>query len=145
MLRKNKYEKAEEYLVYYMLRDTNVIDIYINKISYLSNKVLGRIVNKILEFYDKKHYINVTDFTLYLEDDTELINEVLRIDSYEMPSLVNNSVIDDYINTIDDGIIKREIIKTKESIKTEGDIAKKIILLDKLQKLKKKEYNYGRN
>ena len=35
--------------------------------------------------------------------------------------------------------------KTKESIKTEGDIAKKIILLDKLQKLKKKEYNYGRN
>ena len=145
MLRKNKYEKAEEYLVYYMLRDTNVIDIYINKISYLSNKVLGRIVNKILEFYDKKHYINVTDFTLYLEDDTELINEVLRIDSYDMPSLVNNSVIDDYINTIDDGIIKREIIKTKESIKTEGDIAKKIILLDKLQKLKKKEYNYGRN
>lgn len=145
MLRKNKYEKAEEYLVYYMLRDTNVIDIYINKISYLSNKVLGRIVNKILEFYDKKHYINVTDFTLYLEDDTELINEVLRIDSYDIPSLVNNSVIDDYINTIDDGIIKREIIKTKESIKTEGDIAKKIILLDKLQKLKKKEYNYGRN
>lgn len=145
MLRKNKYEKAEEYLVYYMLRDTNVIDIYINKISYLSNKVLGRIVNKILEFYDKKHYINVTDFTLYLEDDTELINEVLRIDSYDMPSLVNNSVIDDYINTIDDGIIKREIIKTKESIKTEGDIVKKIILLDKLQKLKKKEYNYGRN
>lgn len=145
ILRKNKYEKAEEYLVYYMLRDTNVIDIYINKISYLSNKVLGRIVNKILEFYDKKHYINVTDFTLYLEDDTELINEVLRIDSYDMPSLVNNSVIDDYINTIDDGIIKREIIKTKESIKTEGDIAKKIILLDKLQKLKKKEYNYGRN
>lgn len=145
MLRKNKYEKAEEYLVYYMLRDTNVIDIYINKISYLSNKVLGRIVNKILEFYDKKHYINVTDFTLYLEDDTELINEVLRIDSYDMPSLVNSSVIDDYINTIDDGIIKREIIKTKESIKTEGDIAKKIILLDKLQKLKKKEYNYGRN
>ena len=145
MLRKNKYEKAEEYLVYYMLRDTNVIDIYINKISYLSNKVLGKIVNKILEFYDKKHYINVTDFTLYLEDDTELINEVLRIDSYDMPSLVNNSVIDDYINTIDDGIIKREIIKTKESIKTEGDIAKKIILLDKLQKLKKKEYNYGRN
>ena len=145
MLRKNKYEKAEEYLVYYMLRDTNVIDIYINKISYLSNKVLGRIVNKILEFYDKKHYINVTDFTLYLEDDTELINEVLRIDSYDMPPLVNNSVIDDYINTIDDGIVKREIIKTKESIKTEGDIAKKIILLDKLQKLKKKEYNYGRN
>lgn len=145
ILRKNKYEKAEEYLVYYMLRDVKVIDIYINRISYLSNKVLGKIVNKILEFYDKKHYINVTDFTLYLEDDNELINEVLRIDSYDMPSLVNNSVIEDYINTIDDGIIKREIIKTKESIKTEGDIAKKIILLDKLQKLKKKEYSYGRN
>lgn len=145
IVRKNKYEKAEEYLVYYMLRDVKVIDIYINRISYLSNKVLGKIVNKILEFYDKKHYINVTDFTLYLEDDNELINEVLRIDSYDMPSLVNNSVIEDYINTIDDGIIKREIIKTKESIKTEGDIAKKIILLDKLQKLKKKEYSYGRN
>ncbi len=135
---KNKYEKAEEYLIYYMLKDSKAILLYQNKVSYLSNDKLSQIAIKILEFYEKKGYINVTDFTLFLEDNNELIDEVLRIDSLNMPDDVDICVIKDYINTIDVGIIKREIDKLKEKISSEQDVAKKVVLLEKLATLKKK-------
>lgn len=136
---KNKYEMAEEYLIYYMLRNPDAILLYQNKASYLTNKTLSMIAIKILEFYELNHYINITDFSLFLQDDEKLINEVLRIDSFDMPDKVKNDVIEDYIKTIDDGIIKREIDKTKQKINATQDVAKKIILLEKLATLKKKE------
>lgn len=138
-LAKDKYEKAEEFLIYYMLRNPDVILTYKNKVAYLDNRLLSKIAIEILEFYEKNRYINITDFTLYLEDKSELINEVLRLDSYDMPESVNMDVIEDYIKTIDEGIIKREIERTKQKISVETNVAKKIVLLEKLATLKKKE------
>ena len=94
---------------------------------------------KILEFYEQKHYINVTDFSLFLQDEDELIKEVLRIDGLNMPDEVDDKVIEEYIKTIDEGILKREIEKTKNKISMEQDTIKKVILLEKLATLKKKE------
>ena len=134
----NKYDKAEEYLIYYMLRNADAIILYQNNVSYLSNKKLSKIANKILDFYDENKYINTTSFTLYLQDDTELINEVLRIDALNLPEKMTTDQILDYVRTIDEGILKREIDKLKKEISNEIDVAKKITLLDKLAKLKKR-------
>lgn len=136
---KNKYDKAEEYLIYYMLRNKTAIELYRNKVSYLKNKKLSRIAMETLEFYEKNGYINLTDFTIYLEDKKELINEVLRIDDLKLPDDVSPGVIEDFIKTIDDGIIKDEINKIKEQIRTETNVAKKVVLLEKLSNLKKRE------
>ena len=137
--KKDKYVKAEEYLVYYMLKDVDTIMIYKSKVSYLSNRLLSRIACEIEDFYDKKGYINVTDFTLYLEDKVSLINEVLRVDALELPEKSSNDQILDYIKTIDEGILKHEIQKLKDDISKETNIAKKISLLEKMAALKKKE------
>ena len=136
--KKDKYIKAEEYLVYYMLRNIDAIKLYENKVSYLSNKKLSRIAMEILEFYDQNKYINTTDFTLFLKDKKELINEVLRIEDLNLPDDMKEEQIIDYIKTIDDGIIKKEIQKLKESINKEIDVTKKITLLEKLRTLKKR-------
>ena len=48
-------------------------------------------------------------------------------------------ILMDYVKTIDEGILKREIEKTKKQIKEEMDVAKKISLTEKLRNLKKKE------
>lgn len=138
-LKMNKYELAENYLIHYMLRDPNAILVYQNNVSYLSSKNLNLLAVKILEFYEKNRYINVTDFTVFLEDDEALINEVLKIDSIKLPDKVDVNVIKEYIKTIDDGIIKSEIKNIKEKISVEQDVAKKIILLEKLAMLKKRE------
>ena len=135
----DKYELAENYLIHYMLRDPNAILVYQNNVSYLSFKNLNLLALKILEFYEKNGYINVTDFTVFLEDDESLINEVLKIDSIKLPDKVDANVIKEYIKTIDDGIIKKEIKNIKEKISVEQDVAKKVILLEKLAMLKKRE------
>ena len=136
---KNKYEKAEEYLIYYMLRRSDVINLYKSKVSYLNNKILSKIADEILDFYDKNQYINVTSFTVYLKDDTNLINETLKIDSLELDENVSIDVIDDYIKTIDEGILKKEIKKVKDLINNEENYQKRVKLLEKLAYLKKKE------
>lgn len=138
-IKKDKYEKAEEYLVHYMLRSVNAITLYKNEVSYLSNKTLSMIAMQILEFYEKNGYINTTDFTLFLEDKTSLINETLRIDDLKLPNEINDDVINDYINTIDEGLIKKEIENIKNKISNETNVAKKVVLLEKLRSLKKKE------
>ncbi len=135
----DKYELAENYLIHYMLRDPNAILVYQNNVSYLSFKNLNLLALKILEFYEKNGYINVTDFTVFLEDEESLINEVLKIDSIKLPDKVDVNVIKEYIKTIDDGIIKQEIKNIKEKISVEQDVAKKVILLEKLAMLKKRE------
>lgn len=138
-VKKSKYEMAEEYLIYYMLRSKEAILQYQNDVAYLTNKNLAMIAIKILDFYEKKGYINVTDFTLFLEDNDVLINEVLKIDSFDLPDEVDVNVIKDYVKTIDEGILNSEIKKLKEQISAESDVAKKVILLEKLATLKKKE------
>ena len=138
-VKKSKYEMAEEYLIYYMLRSKEAILQYQNDVAYLTNKNLAMIAIKILDFYEKKGYINVTDFTLFLEDNDVLINEVLKIDSFDLPDEVDVNVINDYVKTIDEGILNSEIKKIKEQISAESDVAKKVILLEKLATLKKKE------
>lgn len=144
-VRKNKYVKAEEYLIYYMLKNKDAIILYRDNISYLPNEKLSSIAMEILDFYEKKGYINLTDFTLFLEDKTELINEVIRIDSLKLPDNMNEEQIKDYIKTIEDGILKEEVINLKNKISEETSVNKKIILLNKLAMLKKRSANYEGN
>lgn len=138
-LKKDKYQKAEEYLVHYMLRNIDAVLIYQNNVSYLNDPMLSKIAMEILEFYEINRYINITDFTVFLEDKIDLIEKSLIIDDLSLPDEVNTDILMDYVKTIDEGILKREIEKTKKQIKEEMDVAKKISLTEKLRNLKKKE------
>ena len=137
--KKDRYQKAEEYLIYYMLKSTDAINEYERKVGYLTNKTLSNIAMLILEFYYKYNYINVSDFIVFLEDKTEIINEVLKIDELNLPVKYNSNTFNEYIKTIDDGILKSKINKLKEEIKNEVDVTKKIVLLEKLTNLKKEK------
>ena len=139
MVSKNKYVKAEENLIYYMLRNVVAVLIYQNNVSYLPNQKLSLIAMEILSFYEKNHYVNLTDFTLFLEDKEDLINEVLRIDAYDLPPTMTTEQIKDYVKTIDEGILNQEITKLKNQISKETSVATKVVLLEKLASLKKKE------
>ena len=126
------------YLVYYMLREPDAILLYQSKVSFIKNKTLSCLASYILDFYEKNHYINLTDFIVYLGEEKELINEALKLDLLELPEY-NTEYINEYINTIDDGFLKTEINRVKELIKNETNAANKIALLEKLSDLKKRE------
>lgn len=137
--KKDKYKKAEEYLVHYMLNNEEAILLYQNNVSYLTNPKLSMLAMEILEFYERNRYINITDFTIFLGDKKDMINEALMIYDLNIPKVVNTDVIMDYVKTIDEGILKKEIEKVKKKIKEETNVAKKVVLLERLRNLKKKE------
>lgn len=134
----DKYKKAEKYLVYYMLKEVDAILLYQSKVSFIKNKTLSSLASYILDFYEKNHYINLTDFIVYLGEEKDLINEALKLDLLELPEY-NSENINEYINTIDDGFLKTEINRIKELIKNETNAANKISLLEKLSDLRKRE------
>ena len=134
---KDKYQKAEEYLIYYMLKSKDAVVEYEKNVGYLNDKLLSEIAMQILEFYYRYNYINTSDFIVFLEDKTDLINEVLRIDDFNLPTEYNADAFSEYIKTIDEGILKKKIKKLKNEIKNEIDVTKKILLLEKLTNLKK--------
>lgn len=130
---------SEEALLYYMLKSEEVIKIYEKKVSYLSDNNLLLLANKILDFYSEYKKFDINKFLIYLEDNQELIDLIVKIDSYELPLEYNEKQIYDYIRSIDSYILKEEINILKEKIKNETDEAKKLKLLEKLVKLKNKE------
>ena len=130
---------AEEALLYYMLKSEEVIKIYEKKVSYLSDNSLLLLANKILDFYTEYKKFDINKFLIYLEDNQELIDLIIKIDSYELPLDYNEKQIYDYVRSIDTYILKEEINVLKEKIKNENDEAKKLKLLEKLVKLKSKE------
>ena len=136
---KRRHERAEENLIFYMLKDPNAIKVYSDNLYYMSNRLLNSIACEIEEFYNKYNYINITDFTVYLSDKENLISEVLRINNLNLPEKASLEELKDYVKAIDDGAIKEEIEKLKMSIKEESNVAKKVVLLEKLAALKKKE------
>ncbi len=130
---------SEEALLYYMLKSEEVIKIYEKEVSYLSNNSLLSLANKILDFYFEHKHFDINSFLIYLEDNQELIDLLVKIDSYDLPSEFNEQQIYDYIKSIDMFVLKEEINSLKNKIKAENDEAKKLKLLEKLVKLKNRE------
>ncbi|HOZ54307.1 MAG TPA: DNA primase [Bacilli bacterium] len=135
----NKTITAEEALLYYMLKSEEVIQIYEKEVSYLSNSNLLLLANKILDFYFENKKFDINNFLIYLEDNQDLIDLLIKIDSYDLPSEFNKGQIYDYIKSIDMSILKEEINTLKSKIKVENDETKKLKLLEKLVKLKSRE------
>lgn len=137
--KKDVVQNAEEALIYYMLNYEGVIDIYDKKISYLNDDKLMQLANSILLFYDKFKYFNTKEFLTYLEDKEDLIRLIIEIDEMTFPNGYTNEQIDDYINVIDKGVIRRKTNKIRNLLQEETNEVKKRELLEKLADIKKKE------
>lgn len=136
----NKNITSEEALLYYMLKSEEVIKIYEKEISYFNNKSLLELANKILDFFTEFKYFDINSFLIYLEENQNLVDLLMKIDSYNLPNEYSLDQINDYKKDITKTTKKEEIKKLKELIKTETEETKKIKLLEKLVELKNKEW-----
>ncbi len=136
----NKNITSEEALLYYMLKSEEVIKIYEKEISYFNNKSLLELANKILDFFTEFKYFDINSFLIYLEENQNLVDLLMKIDSYNLPNEYSLDQINDYKKDITKTTKKEKIKKLKELIKTETEETKKIKLLEKLVELKNKEW-----
>ena len=135
----SKYEKAEDYIIYRMLHDNNMILYYYNNLCYLPDENKRKLANEIVLFYKKYNVFNINDFIIYLEDKKDLINIVITIDELNYSKEELNNEIDNYFKVIDEYKYNNQIRKLTEELKKEQNSVKRKEIAMKIIEIKKKE------
>ena len=131
----SKYAKASKYILFYMVKNPNLINYYYNNLSYLPDEIDRKLANEMILFYKKFESFNLNDFIIYLKDKKDLINKIIEIDSLEYNSEYDMKVIDSYFNVIKEYLNNKEMEKLKIELKNANneiirkEIAKKIVEL----------------
>ncbi|MGI6329917.1 MAG: DNA primase [Bacilli bacterium] len=131
--RLNKYEQAEQAMLFYMLKDEGVIKMFKNNYCYLAKTNYRYLANEIGEFYYENDYIDLADFITFLGEKKELVNVLGDILKLNLPEKYTKEEITDYIKTLNEGIKEAEIERLTKDFQKEvepmikAEIAKKII------------------
>ena len=138
----DKYEKAQMYLIYYMLRSVSVIKTYDKKVTYIPIEKYRKLAYEISYFYRKNNLTEIVeaDFITYLSTENEKLIKVLgEINSLNLKEEYTQDQIDDYVNTINEFNAKSECNLLKQKMKEELDPLEKAKMLQRIIDLKKDE------
>lgn len=133
----NKYIKAEQNLLYYMLDNEEVVKMYKKNVTYMPTDRYRVLAREISYFYKQNGYINLADMMTFVTDDDNLTKTINEIISLDLKDSYNVEEINDYINIIREFNIKKETNRLKELIKTEIDPIKKAEIAQKIVEIKK--------
>ena len=75
----NKYGMAENYLIYYMLKNEKVLNMVENRVGYFPDKNIRELSNEIIYYFHKYGIINVADFISYISDREEILRTLRDI------------------------------------------------------------------
>ena len=133
----DKYEMAERNLIYYMLRNTEVIKMYNAKVAYMPTKEYRLLAREIKMFYKDNGFINEADLIDYVECDEEILKTLSKVEEANLKEKFSLEEIEDYIKVIKDYNIKYEVNRLKNQMKQELDPLKKAEIAQKIVNLKK--------
>lgn len=131
----NKYEKAQMYLIYYMLNNKEVVKLYEKKVKYVPKEEYRLLARFIDNFYKENRYVNEADLISVINDDI-LITALKKIQSLQLKESYKLEEINDYIDTINEFNIKNEIKRLNELLKSEVDFEKQSEILVKIVELR---------
>lgn len=133
--KKNKYEKAMQAILYYMLNYKETITIVENSHVYFPIETYRILVREISYFYEKYGYINMADFKAYIEEKKELnevLNEIMSLE-FEAPT---ENVILGYLMVIKDYNVALEIKRLENLIMNEVDPIEQAKISNQIRKLR---------
>ena len=141
----NKYDKASKMIIYFMIRNNDLIEYYFNNLSFLPNEIDNLLANQIVLFYKKYKSFNVRDFITYLEDKKDLINRLIQIDELNYKFNFSKEEIDSYFISIKEYIKNKQIDELKKKLKSETNEVVKRDLVKKIFDLKIKGVLNGKS
>lgn len=133
----NRYQKAYERLLFYMLRHKEVVRLFDEGDVFIPAQEYRYLAGEIVSFYKKYQTIDIADFIAYLEDKKELANTLSTIMLLTLPDEYLREEIDDYIKVLNDYTIEMEakrlegVFKDSTSDGDKANIGNQIIELRK--------------
>ncbi len=132
----NKYEQASRYLIYYMLRDENVLNMVHNNVSYFKEKNIRGLYSEIIYYYHKYGKVNIADMISYFSDKRELLDEFMKIINMNIREEYSMEEINDYIKLVNYVPVEDRIKELNIELKKENDPLRQANILSEIMKLK---------
>lgn len=131
-----KYELASRMLIYYMLKDEKIIHIVENRVTFIPDATMRKIVNEIIYYYHKYKILNIADFISYLSDKPDELNVINTIIVENNQEKYEIEEIEDYIKVINEYPVKKKINDLNNLLKEETDPIKQANILSEILSLK---------
>ena len=134
------YVEAERNLVYYMLHNDELINIYNKNNIYMTTLKYRSLARFLSNYYKEYRKIDIEDIKEKATiDNIDTIYELQRLD---LKKNYTNDEINDYIKVILEYNISCEIKRLQNEIQQELDLTKKIKMAEEIRKLKMKGDKY---
>lgn len=134
--RKNKYEKAQENLIYYMLNYNEVIKLYNKKITYMPNDKFRFLAREISLYYKEQGNFNLADFMTSIESRKELYDTLSYILRLNLKENYIEEEINDYINVIKEYNVNYQIKRLRDKMKGETNPIEQAKIAEEIKKIK---------
>lgn len=137
--RQNKYNLAEQYLMYYLINYHEVAIIFNNHKTYLPTDKYRLLAREVSAIYKEKNNIGLADIMTLLDDNPDYMNTINELLNLNLKEEYSKEEIMDYINTISIFNLKTEKNRLKDLMKMEIEPLKKAEYANKIRELKIKE------
>ena len=134
--KKDKYIRASEEFIYYMLINPRVIKVYDSKKLYFIDANYRNLAAEISYYYHEYGDINIADFYTYLNDKKELLDVFNQVQALNMDEEISDVTIMEYVKVISDYSMRQEIKRLEEMMRKEPDELEKIKILERIRKLR---------
>lgn len=138
-VRKDKYIRASEEFIFYMLISPKVIDIYDNKHLFFPLELHRRLAGEISYYYSKYHELEISDFYTYLSDKEDLLEVCKEISNLDLVNEINMEDINEYEAVISSYNKGQKIKSLENEMREATNEEEQIRLLEEIRLLRIKE------
>lgn len=125
-IKTDKYDQAQAALLFYMLKNKEVIKMVNNQVLYFPNLEYRTLAREISYFYEKNGYINIADFLSDLDD--KIAKTVGFVETLDLKEQYSLDMINDYMKAIIEKNIDDEWLRLRKKLEQETDEDKKIAI-----------------
>ena len=132
----DKYNSASRNLLYYMIKDSQIINLTESKITYFPDETIRMLSNEIIYFYHKYGIFNIADFITYISGKDQVLKIFNEINGMNLKEKYSKEEIEDYIKVINSYPINKKTDELNEKLKEEQDPIKQANILMEILTLK---------
>ena len=134
--RKDKYTKAYEQIIYFMLNNDWVITKVENERLIFPTEIMRLTCSEIIYYYKKYGYINIADFYTYIQDKEDILNFLNNILGEDYVDGTNEEELEQYFKVAHKFIELQEIKRLTNLMKKEVDPLEQAKISEKIRKLR---------
>lgn len=134
--KKDKYNKAIEQIIYFMLNNDWVISQVSNNRVFFPTDKARTLVSEIIYYYEKYGKINVADFYTYVSEKEDILNLLNSILADNYLETTTREELYKYFEVVNEYRQKLEINRLESLMKKEADPIEMAKIVDKIRKLR---------